>query len=77
MPRKFNFSCGWQCGSRYGFTTANLLLQKTEISRTPDQELSPLDTKPLSLTKSIEQTHYMGERSRILDDQKYAIQIHF
>ncbi len=40
-----------------------------------DQELSPLDTKPLSLTKSIEQTHYIWGRRGLHfdDDQKYVL----
>ena len=40
-----------------------------------DQELSQLDTKPLSLTKSIEQTHYIWGRRGLHfdDDQKYVL----
>ena len=39
------------------------------------EELSPLDTTPLSLTKSIEQTHYIWGRRGLHfdDDQKYVL----
>tara|TARA_B100000575_G_C23143458_1_gene666430 strand:- start:12081 stop:13313 length:1233 start_codon:yes stop_codon:yes gene_type:complete len=40
-----------------------------------DQQLSPLDTNPLSLSKSIEQTHYIWGRRGLHfdDDQKYIL----
>ena len=52
-----------------------LTTEDRKLVEPPDQELSPLDTKPLSLTKSIEQTHYIWGRRGLHfdDDQKYVL----
>ena len=52
-----------------------LVTEDRKLVEPTNEELSPLDTTPLSLTKSIEQTHYiLGRRGlHFDDDQKYVL----
>ena len=52
-----------------------LVTEDRKLVEPTNEELSPLDTTPLSLTKSIEQTHYIWGRRGLHfdDDQKYVL----
>ena len=52
-----------------------LTTEDRKLVEPTNEELSPLDTTPLSLTKSIEQTHYIWGRRGLHfdDDQKYVL----